>query len=150
MSFLGTTLQRVSDERGLTHAEIARQSGVSRSFISRVCSGESRDFSDPHFVAILKVFAADPKSQAQIIAARCTDSWYPAEAAAIPGAELVEITIKTTSNAEKGEVNVTNRSEKFHLTKEVEDAIDWLRSQCPVNPELQRHLVGYARLLKGK
>ncbi len=150
MSFLGTALQRISDERGLTHAEIARQSGVSRSFISRVCAGESRDFSDQHFVAILKVFAADPKSQAEIIAARCTDARHPAEAADVAGAALVEITIKPTGKAEKGEIDLTNRSEKFHLTKEVEDAIDWLRSQCPVNPELQRHLVGYARLLRGK
>src|SRR3954447_17220092 len=101
MSFLGTALQRISDQRGLTHAEIARQTGVSRSFISRVCAGESRDFSDQHFVAILKVFAADPKSQAQIIAARCTDARHPAAAAEIVGAALVEVTIKPTGKSEK-------------------------------------------------
>ncbi|MGZ4964289.1 MAG: helix-turn-helix domain-containing protein [Limisphaerales bacterium] len=150
MSFLGTALQRICDERGITHTEIARQSGVSRSFISRVLSGESQDFSNQHFVAILKVFAADPTSQAEIIAARCTDAWHPAEAANIPGANLVEIKIHGTAE-EPGKVGRHDggRYASIHLTKEVEDAIDWLRSQCPVNPELQRHLVGYARLLRG-
>jgi hypothetical protein len=32
------------------------------------------------------------------------------------------------------------------LAHETERAFEWLRSQCPINPELETHLVGYARL----
>jgi len=31
------------------------------------------------------------------------------------------------------------------LPHEVERAFEWLRSQCPLNPDLQRHLLGYAK-----
>ena len=35
---------------------------------------------------------------------------------------------------------------EVELSHETERAVAWLRSQCPVNPELEKHLVGYAKL----
>ena len=33
------------------------------------------------------------------------------------------------------------------LAQETERAFAWLRAQCPINPEMEKHLIGYARLL---
>jgi hypothetical protein len=62
-----------------------------------------------------------------------------AGAADTPGAELVEIKVKGAVPAGKPEF------EEVHLSHET-GAFAWLRSQCPVNPDLEKHLVGYARL----
>ncbi len=35
---------------------------------------------------------------------------------------------------------------EVHLSQETERAFAWLRSQCPLNPDLEKHLVGYAKL----
>ncbi len=138
MSYFSTALQRASERRRLNQSDLARESGISRSFISRVMSGESRELSEQNLVAILKIFSADPMAQGELVAARCMDARVG------PGAELVEIRLK---GAGKGEKAVAELSEEVHLSQETERAFAWLRSQCPVNPDLERHLVGYAKLM---
>jgi hypothetical protein len=61
-----------------------------------------------------------------------------------PGADLVEITIK--GQPKSSGATSAGEFEKVELSHETERAFAWLRSQCPVNPDLERHLVGYARL----
>jgi len=137
MSYLSIALQRRIERLQMNQSDLARQSGISRSYISRLFSGGSHELSDENFIAILKVFAADPQAQAELIAARCTDARVG------PGSELVEISVKG---------HVPNRSEKqkefpdVELSHETERAFAWLRSQCPVNPDLEKHLIGYAKL----
>jgi transcriptional regulator with XRE-family HTH domain len=135
MSYFSVALQRQAEQRKLNQSEIARRSGISRSFISRVMSGEAQEMSEQNFLAILKIFSGDPNAQAQLIAARCHDVRIG------PGAELVEVRIKGA-----GEVIDEIPMAKVPLPLETERAFAWLRSQCPLNPELEKHLVGYAKL----
>jgi len=141
MSYFSIALQRQAEKRQLNQSDLGRQCGLSRSFISRVMSGESRDLSDQNVVAILKVFATDVRAQADLVAARCMDARHVASAAG-PGAGLVEIRVSSAGPLEKREMEP-----QVHLSKETERAFAWLRSQCPLNPDLERHLVGYARLM---
>jgi transcriptional regulator with XRE-family HTH domain len=142
MSYFSIALQRQAEKRHLNQSDIGRQCGLSRSFISRVMSGESRDLSDQNVVAILKVFAADAQTQADLVAARCMDARHVGSAAG-PGADLVEIRVKSAGSVEKREMEPP----QVHLSKETERAFAWLRSQCPLNPDLEQHLTGYARLM---
>jgi transcriptional regulator with XRE-family HTH domain len=158
MSYLSIALQRISETRHLTRSDIARVSGISQSYISRLCTGEYRDLSDPNFISLLKVFSADPTAQAELVAARCMD--VRAGAAGIPGADLVDITVKVPAAAadpspagagEGGRRTGEGRGAApplplVPLPQETERAFDWLRRQCPVNPDLEKHLVGYAKL----
>ncbi len=139
MSYLSIALQRQAERHRLSQSDIARGCGMSRSYISRLFSGESHELADQNFTAILKIFAAAPPAQAELIAARCQDA--KAAAAGTPGADLVEIKVKGAAPAEKPE------AEEVHLSAETEKAFAWLRSQCPLNPDLEQHLVSYARLL---
>ena len=141
MSYFSVALQRQAESRHLSQSDIARQCGISRSFISRLMSGESRDLSDQNVVALLQVFSADPQAQADLVAARCMDAREVARAAGTIGAQLVDIQVKNAAKAEKGELP------QVHLSAETEKAFAWLRTQCPLNPELEQHLVGYARLM---
>ena len=134
MSYFSVALQRQLDRRQLNQSELARRSGISRSFISRVMSGESQEMSDQNFIAILKVFAGDTPAQGELVAARCLDVRVG------PGAELVEIKVKSGPETEE------NKWPQVQLSEETERAFAWLRSQCPINRELEKHLVGYARL----
>ncbi len=138
MSYLSIALQRQTERRHHNQSDIARGAGLSRSYISRLFSGEAHDLSDQNFIAILKIFSADQLAQAELIAARCQDA--KAGAAGTPGADLVEIKVRGAAPAGKPEF------EEVHLSQETERAFAWLRSQCPVNPDLEKHLVGYARL----
>ncbi len=138
MSYLSIALQRQTERRHLTQSDLARACGLSKSYISRLVSGESHELSDQNFTAILKIFSADQLAQAELIAARCMDA--KAAASGTPGADLVEIKITGAAPAGKPEF------EEVHLSQETERAFAWLRSQCPVNPDLEKHLVGYARL----
>jgi hypothetical protein len=143
MSFLSTTLQRRAEIRHLNQTDIARQSGISRSNISRLFGGEFSDMSDDNFAALLNVFVADPQAQAEIIAARCEDTLEVARAARIRGAELVKISVRTLdAKADTGAV-----IPGVQLSAETERAFAWLRNQCPLNPDLEKHLVGYAKLM---
>ncbi len=137
MSYLSIALQRRIERRQMNQSDLARQSGISKSYLSRLFSGVAKELSDDNFVAVLKVFAADPQAQAELVAARCMDARVG------PGSELVEISVK-------GRVPVRSEKQKefpeVELSHETERAFAWLRSQCPVNPELEKHLVGYAKL----
>jgi len=137
MSYLSIALQRCTELQRMNQSDLARQSGVSRSFISRLFSGEKEEISDPNFIALLKAFSADPQAQAEIIAARCMDARVG------PGAELVEISVR--GRPPKGEPD--HKLPDVELPRETERAIAWLRAQCPVNPDLEKHLVMYAKLL---
>ncbi len=138
MSYLSIALQRQTERHRLTQSDLARASGLSKSYMSRLFSGESHELSDQNFLAVIKHFAADPLAQAELIAARCQDA--KTAAAGTPGGALVEIKIKGTTPAHKTEF------EEVHLSQETERAFAWLRSQCPLNPDLEKHLIGYARL----
>jgi transcriptional regulator with XRE-family HTH domain len=124
-------------------SDLAKSAGLSRSYINRLLTGDHADLSDDNFVAILKVFSADKRAQAELIAAHCMDARKGASAAGIPGAELVDISIKHPAKAGDSEVELP---ERIHLSKETERAFAWLRSQCPLNSDLEKHLVGYAKL----
>ena len=140
MSYLSIALQRQTERRHLNQSDIARGAGLSRSYISRLFSGESHELSDQNFTAVLRFFSTDQVAQAELIAARCMDA--KAGAAGAPGADLVEIKVRTLGPAEKGECEFP----QVHLSQETERAFAWLRGQCPLNPDLEKHLVGYARL----
>ncbi len=143
MSYFGVALQRQAEQRHLSQSDIARHCGLSRSFISRLMSGESRDLSDENVVALLQVFSADPQAQAELVAGRCLDAREAARAAGTAGAQLVDIQVSSAGKAEKREIELP----QVHLRQETERAFAWLRSQCPLNPDLEQHLVGYARLM---
>lgn len=137
MSYLSIALQRRIERRQMNQSDLANQSGISKSYISRLFSGVAKELSDENFVAVLKVFAADPQAQAELVAARCMDVRTG------PGAELVEINVKGRALAKSEK---QNEFPDVELSHETERAVAWLRSQCPVNPELEKHLVGYAKL----
>ena len=141
MSYLSIALQRQAERRQLNQSDVARGCGLSRSYISRLFSGDSHELSDQNFASILKIFSADQLAQAELVAARCMDA--KAGAAGTPGADLVEIKVKGAPSAEKSESGLP----PLHLSQETERAFAWLRSQCPLNPDLEKHLVGYARLM---
>ena len=66
-----------------------------------------------------------------------------AGAAGTPGADLVDIRLKQAVPADKREPEPP----QVHLSQQTERAFAFLRSQCPLNPDLEQHLVGYARLM---
>ena len=136
MSYFRVALQRETERRRLSQADLARLAGLSKSYISRLLSGENADLSDENLVAILKVFSADARAQAEIVAARCMDARVG------PGSELVEIGIKGTHKISDKETVPPDQ----RLSEETERAFAWLRSQCPINGDLEKHLVGYAKL----
>ena len=140
MSYFRVALQRETERRKLQQGDLAKSTGLSRSYISRLLSGDSADLSPENFGAILKVFAADKRAQAELIAARCMDA--KAGADGTPGNDLVEITIKDAGKAAERQVELP----QVHLSEETERAFAWLRSQCPLNADLEKHLVGYAKL----
>ena len=143
MSYLSTALQRQIERRQFSQADIARESGLSRGYVSKLLSGEPHELSDQNFAAILKIFSADQLAQAELVAESCMDVRGRARAAGTLGADLVEIKVKNLAAAEKRE----NEFPQVHLSQETERAFSWLRSQCPVNPDLEKHVVGYARLM---
>ncbi len=121
----------------MKQADIARESGLSRSHVSRLFTGDQKTVFDVDMVAILRVFRGDRRDQGELIAARCMDVRTG------PGAELVEITIKEQA---AGSNMPVSEFPEVELSHETERAFAWLRSQCPINPNLEKHLVGYARL----
>ena len=141
MSYLSIALQRRIERRQMNQSDLARLCGLSRSYISRLFSGDSHELSDHNFINILKVFSADPQAQAELVAARCMDARVG------PGAELVEISVKKP--APRSELPAPSSPEFpiVELSHETERAFAWLRSQCPLNPDLEKHLVGYAKML---
>jgi transcriptional regulator with XRE-family HTH domain len=138
MSYLSIALQRQAERRHLKQADLARASGLSSSYVSRLVTGGSHELSDENFTALLKIFAPDTLAQAELVAARCLDARVG------PGADLVEVRVKIPAKTAPAEPDV---QESIHLSPETERAFAFLRSQCPLSSELEKHLVGYARLL---
>jgi transcriptional regulator with XRE-family HTH domain len=138
MSYFSTALNRISERKGFKQADIARESGLSRSHVSRLFKGDQKTIYDSDMVSILRVFRADPRDQAKLIAARCMDARIG------PGADLVHITVNDQATARSDTPG--SEFEKVELSHETERAFAWLRSQCPINPDLEKHLIGYARL----
>jgi len=138
MSYFSTALNRIAERNDIRQADIVRESGLTRSHISRLFTGDQKFVYDADMAAILRVFRRNPRDQAELIAARCMDVRTG------PSAELVEITIKSEGQAQR---NAPDREiQEVELSHETERAFAWLRSQCPINPDLEKHLVGYARL----
>ena len=138
MSYFSTALRRIAERNALKQADIVRESGLTRSHVSRLFTGDQKMVYDTDMSAILRVFRRNPHHQAELVAARCMDVRTG------PGAELVEITIKSEGQAQR---NAPDREiQEVELSHETERAFAWLRSQCPINPDLEKHLVGYARL----
>ena len=98
MSYLSIALRLQAERRHLNQSDIARNCGLSRSFISRLLSGESHDLSDENFTAILNSFSADP-SRPKPSCGRPVPG-RPARAAGTPGAHLVDIEVKGAGKAE--------------------------------------------------
>jgi transcriptional regulator with XRE-family HTH domain len=146
MSYFSIALQRAAESRRLSQTDIAKLSGVSRSFISRLMTGDSQELADDNFIALLKVWATSPQTQAEIIAARMMDTLMVARAASIAGASMVDLAVKkaTAPPASKAQ---SPEFPEVDLSHETERAFAWLRTQCPVNPDLEKHLVGYAKML---
>ena len=138
MSYLSIALQRQAERRHLKQADLARVSGLSSSYVSRLVTGGSHELSDENFTALLKIFAPDTLAQAELVAARCLDARVG------PGSDLVEVRVKTPPKTAAAEPDV---QEQIHLSPETERAFAFLRSQCPLSSELEKHLLGYARLL---
>jgi transcriptional regulator with XRE-family HTH domain len=136
MSYFSTALKRIAERNDLKQADIVRESGLTRSHVSRLFTGDQKQVYDADMAAILRVFRRNPREQAELVAARCMDVRTG------PGADLVEIAIKGDGQRSESERKIQD----VELSHETERAFAWLRSQCPVNPDLERHLVGYARL----
>ena len=149
MSYFSIALQRAAESRRLSQTDIAKLSGVSRSFISRLMSGDSQEIADDNFVALLKVWSTSPQTQAEIIAARMMDILIVARSKEIPGAALVDLAVKKSAAPATAKDRAPSGSDfpEVELSHETERAFAWLRSQCPVNPDLEKHLVGYAKML---
>jgi transcriptional regulator with XRE-family HTH domain len=149
MSYFSIALQRCAERRQLNQSDLAKRSGISNSYISRLYSGESRDLSDANFASLLNAFATDPAAQAEIIAARCQDILAVARAARTPGSELVDILVKKSNQPSAtlaGPPRTNPQLPEVELSHETERAFAWLRRQCPLKPDLEKHLVGYAKL----
>lgn len=141
MSYLSIALQRRMERRPMNQSELAKASGISRSYISRLLSSEFSELSDANFTSLLKVFSADPQAQAELVAARCMDARVG------PGSDLVEISIRKNASPSTLDTRPSTHFPHVELSHESERAFAWLRSQCPVNPDLEKHLVGYAKML---
>jgi transcriptional regulator with XRE-family HTH domain len=134
------------ESRRLSQADLARQAGMSRSYISRLFSGDEAALTDENMLGLLKVFSGNQHMQAELVAARCMDVRNG------PGSEAVEISVK---RAERGsgpsrtgqDDKVLDKVQEVQLGEEAEKAFAWLRSQCPVNGELEKHLIAYAKLM---
>lgn len=136
MSYFSTALKRLAEKNELKQADIVRESGLTRSHLSRLFTGDQKLIYDADMAAILRVFRRNPRDQAELVAARCMDVRTG------PGSELVEITIKSDGQRSEREREIQD----VELSHETERAFAWLRSQCPINSDLEKHLVGYARL----
>jgi len=110
---------------------------MNKSLVCRLFNGEKLRIADEDFVKVLTAFRRLPEEQAELIAARCMDARVG------PGAELVDIAVKKSAPA-NGE-----RDFGFtvvELSHDGERAFAWLRGQCVLNVDLERHMIGLAKL----
>lgn len=125
MSYLGITLQRIAGDNDRSQKLIAENSGISRSTINRIFSGEIKDVADADFAAIASATTQKKQQQAELVAARCDDVRNG------PGADLVEIVVR----GKPVERKLTEFPE-VKLSREHERALAFLRSQVPLNEAL--------------
>ena len=85
--------------------------------------------------------AVHAQAQAELVAARCMDARVG------PGSEWVEISIKKPAPRSEPPAPRSPEFPVVELSHETERAFAWLRRQCPLNPDLEKHLVGYAKML---
>ena len=138
MSYFSTALKRITERNDIKQADIVRESGLTRSHVSRLFRGDQKLVYDTDMAALLRAFRSNPRDQAELVAARCMDVRNG------PGAELVQIAIESEGQAQRG--GRERDVQDVELSHETERAFKWLRSQCPINADLEKHLVGYARL----
>jgi hypothetical protein len=138
MGYLSTALARLASKNGMKQVDIVRESGLDKSIISRLFNAEKLTIGDEDFIRVLAAFKRQPEDQAELIAARCMDVRVG------PAADLVDIRVKRSAPAGHGEENFG--FPYVELSHEGERAFAWLRSQCPLNPDLERHLIGFAKL----
>lgn len=139
MSYFSTALARITERSGRRQADIVRDANLTRSHVSRLFSGEQRSITDEDLIAVLKAFR-DAHDQAELIAARCMDVRVG------PGAQFVEINVTAPAGTAAVRGDLPREFPVVELCHETERAFEWLRGQCPLNPDLEKHLVGYARL----
>jgi transcriptional regulator with XRE-family HTH domain len=138
MSYFSTALNRLAEKHGLKQADVVHETGLTRSHVSRIFSGDQKTVTDGDFVALVRVFSRDPRTQAELVVARCMDARIG------PAADMVGIAIK--SSARSASEKKKAEFPEVELSHETERAFAWLRSQCPLNPDLEKHLIGYAKL----
>lgn len=144
MSYFSTALTRVTERNQLRQADIVRDSGLTRSHVSRLFGGEQRTITDEDFIALLKSFR-DRRDQAELTAARCLDVRVG------PAAHLVAIEVQLPQPGAAGAVAVRTVAEcklpDVELSHETEEMFRWLRRQCPLSPALEKHLLGFAKMM---
>lgn len=137
MSYFSTALTRITDRNQLRQADVVRDSGLTRSHVSRLFSGEQRTITDEDFLSLLKAYR-DKRDQAELTAARCMDYRVG------PGAALVEINVKAAAPKSAGQ---SSELPDVELSHETEEMFRWLRRQCPLSPAMEKHLLGFAKMM---
>lgn len=135
MSYFSTALTRITERNQLRQSDVVRDGGLTRSHVSRLFSGEQRTITDEDFISLLKAFR-DKRDQAEITAARCMDMRVG------PAAALVEINVKMPG-AKVAEPELPD----VELSHETEEMFRWLRRQCPLTPAMEKHLLGFAKMM---
>lgn len=139
MSYFSTALTRITDRNQLRQADVVRDSGLTRSHVSRLFSGEQRTITDDDFISLLKAFR-EKRDQAELIAARCMDVRVG------PAAHFVEIAVNLPKPGAEGTVAV-RKDPDVELSHETEEMFRWLRRQCPLSPAMEKHLLGFAKMM---
>lgn len=144
MSYFSTALTRITERNQLRQADVVRDSGLTRSHVSRLFSGEQRTITDEDFLSLLKAYR-DKRDQAELTAARCMDYRVG------PAAHFVEIAVKIPKPGAEGAEAVRTVAEcklpDVELSHETEEMFRWLRRQCPLNPAMEKHLLGFAKMM---
>lgn len=139
MSYFSTALTRITERNQLRQADVVRDSGLTRSHVSRLFSGEQRTITEEDFLSLLKAFH-EKRDQAELIAARCMDYRVG------PAAALVEINVTVPRSGAEGAVAV-RKDPDVELSHETEEMFRWLRRQCPLSPAMEKHLLGFAKMM---
>jgi transcriptional regulator with XRE-family HTH domain len=139
MSYFSTALTRITERNQLRQADVVRDSGLTRSHISRLFSGEQRTITDEDFISILKAYR-ERRDQAELTAARCMDMRVG------PAAHLVDIAINLPQPGTEAAVAVPANTD-VELSHETEEMFRWLRRQCPLSPAMEKHLLSFARMM---
>lgn len=63
MSYFSTALKRIAERNELKQADIVRESGLTRSHVSRLFTGDQKAVYDTDMAAILRVFRQNPRDR---------------------------------------------------------------------------------------